>query len=276
MSEVFTGFWVVGYREFLRLLRERARLASAFVTPLLLLVIFGAGFNRIVAPLDGQVDLVQFMFPGIVCMSVLMTALFSGLSVVWDREVGFLKVVLVAPLSRVGIALGKTAAGSGVGLFQGLLLMILAPFIGLSIGLIALVTLLPLLFVLAVTLSAIGIFVGSQMRSQQAFHGVVEILIVPMVFFSGVFFPVDKVPTWLGILAKLNPLTYGVDAIRQVILNARYSASFESTLSAKGGVDLGVTVFGHRMSVWEDALVVSIFGLIVLVMAARSFNRQGT
>ncbi|MSQ11300.1 MAG: ABC transporter [Dehalococcoidia bacterium] len=275
MSEVFTGFWVIAHRELLRLLRERARLVSTFAIPIFTLIIFGAGFNRIVTDLDSDVDLVQFMFPGVVCMGVAVTCMFAGLSVVWDREFGFLKMVLVAPLNRIGVALGKAAGGAAVATVQGLIILAFMPVVGLSLDGLAFLKLFLVLILMAATLSCLGILVASRMRSQQGFHGVVEMLLFPLLFFSGIFFPVDRVPTWLGVIAKLNPITYGVDAARQVVLESQAGSALagNAPLSAGNGA-LGVTVFGHTMAVWEDALVLAAFGVVVVVTAAWSFSRQ--
>ena len=157
MKETWRGLWVVAYRELLRFVSERSRMLSSFAMPLLFLVIFGAGFNRTIGVLAPGVHYIQFMFPGIVAMSVLMSSLFAGISVVWDREFGFLKEILVAPLARTGIVLGKAVGGTGVALAQALTLLLLAPFLGvkLSVGLV--LSLIPVVVLLSLGLSGLGI-----------------------------------------------------------------------------------------------------------------------
>ncbi len=261
MAEVYRAIWVIAYRELLRFIQDRSRLLSSFAMPLLFLVIFGAGFNRIIGSMSPGVDFIQFMYPGIIAMTVLMTSLTSGISVIWDREFGFLKEVLVAPLSRTGVVLGKVVGGSGVAIAQGLVMLALAPLLGVSLTPLMVLKLIPLLMVLSLTLSALGILLASRMRSQQGFQLVMQLLIFPLIFLSGVFLPINNVPQWLEVISKINPVTYGVDAIRQLFLGGE-AASF------------GVTIFGHTMGILEEALLVLAVGLVFLGLAIWFFNRQ--
>ena len=223
MVEVYRGLWVIAYREILRFVSERSRVLSSFGMPLLFLVIFGAGFNRVIGSLTAEVDFVKFIYPGIVAMTVLMTSVFSGLSVVWDREFGFLKEVLVAPLSRTGVVMGKAVGTGVVALCQGLILLVLAPVLGVSLTPMMLLKLLPLLVILSLSLSGLGLIIAARMHSQQGFHMVMQLLVFPLIFLSGVFFPVNNVPQWLEVISKVNPVTYGVDAIRQLFLTEAVS-----------------------------------------------------
>ena len=265
MVEVFRATWVVAYRELLRFVSERSRLFSSFAMPLLFLVIFGAGFNRIIGTMTPGVDFIQFMYPGIIAMTVLMNSVMSGLSVVWDREFGFLKEILVAPLGRSGIVLGKALGSAVVAIMQGIIMLILAPILGISITPMLVIKLIPVLFVISVSLSGLGVLVASRMRSQQGFQIIVQIIIMPLIFLSGVFFPVNNVPAWLEVISKINPLTYGVDAIRQLFLGG---------VMGQGSYTIGVTVLGHTMTILQDMLIVSIFGIVMLLMAAWSFSKQ--
>jgi ABC-2 type transport system permease protein len=266
MTELYRATWVIAYREMIRFIQQRSRLVSSFAMPLLFLVIFGAGFNRLITNLGQGVDFVQFMYPGIIAMTVLMTSIFSGLSVVWDREFGFLREVMVAPLSRSGIVLGKAFGGAGVALLQATVMLFIAPLAGVNLTPFAVVVFFPMVLIVSLSLSGLGILVASRMRSQQGFQLVMQVLIFPLMFLSGVFFPVNNVPVWLQAIAKANPVTYGVDAIRQVLL--------ESTAIQGEGVALGVTVFGHRMNAFEDLLIVAAFGVLLLGLATWSFGRQ--
>jgi ABC-2 type transport system permease protein len=260
VTETWRGVWVVAYREMLRFVSERSRMLSSFAMPLLFLVIFGAGFNRTIGALAPGVHYVQFMFPGIVAMTVLMSSLFAGISVVWDREFGFLKEILVAPLARTGIVLGKAIGGTGVALIQALLLLILAPFLGVKLTVGLVLTLIPVVVLLSLGLSGLGILIASFMQSQQGFQLLIQILIFPLIFLAGVFFPVNNVPLWMEVISKVNPLTYGVDAIRQVFLGS--------------DLGLGVTVFGHTLSLGTEVLMVAVLGAVLLGGAVVSFNRQ--
>ncbi len=270
MIEVYRGMWVIAYRELLRFLQERSRAISSFAMPLLFLVIFGAGFNRLIGTLATGVDFIKFMFPGIIAMTVLMTSIFSGLSLVWDREFGFLREVMVAPLSRSGIVLGKAAGGAMVALAQTMVMLVPAFIVGITVTPLLVLKLVPLVLLVSFCLSGLGILVASRMRSQQAFQVVMQLLIFPLMFLSGVFFPVEGVPTWLMVIAKLNPVTYAVDAIRQVFLGGQVAGD----ISAQGAMSIGVTVLGHRMGILEDALVVGLLGLAMMSAAVWSFSRQ--
>ena len=269
MSDVYRAIWVVAYRELLRFVADRSRMISSFAFPLMFLVVFGAGFNRIVGDLAGDVSFLQFMYPGIIAMTVVMSSLFAGLSVVWDREFGFLKEVLVAPLSRTGIVIGKAVGGSIAAVAQGSVMLVLAPVLGVALTPLIVAKLIPMIIVLSLSLSGLGILIASRMRSQQGFQVVIQLMIFPLIFMSGVFFPIDGVPSWIQWIAKINPLSYGVDAIRQIFLSRQIDGLLEAD-----GISLGVTLFDHRMSVLEDAVLVGTLGLALLLAGVWSFSRQ--
>jgi ABC-2 type transport system permease protein len=260
MRETWRGAWVVAYRELLRFVSERSRMLSSFAMPLLFLVIFGAGFTQTIGSLARGVNYIQFMFPGIIAMTVLTSSLFAGISVVWDREFGFLKEILVAPIGRTGIVLGKAAGGTAVALVQSLVMLLLAPVLGVKLSVGMVLTLIPVLAVLSLGLSGLGILIASFMGSQQGFQILIQVLIFPLIFMAGVFFPVNNVPLWMEVISKVNPLTYGVDAIRQVFLGS--------------GLGLGVSLFGHTMALGTEVLMVGILGALLLGGAVISFNRQ--
>ena len=271
MDELYRGVWVVAYREILRFVQERSRMISSFGFPLLFLVVFGAGFNRIVGSMMDGVSFITFIYPGILAMTVVMSSLFSGMSIVWDRESGFLKEILVAPISRTGIVIGKAIGGTITAMLQGIVLLVLAPFLGILLTPLLVIKYLILILLLAMSLSGVGIFVATRMRSQQGFQMVMQLLIFPLIFLSGIFFPVDNVSPWLQVVAKVNPLTYGVDAVRQLFLEGD---EITMTLSGISENNLGVTIFGYRMGILEDALVITVLGLSLLSAAVWSFTRQ--
>lgn len=254
---------MVAYRELLRFVGDPGRVIASLAFPLLFLAIFGAGFNNVVGAMAGGVDLIEFMYPGIIAMAVLTSALSAGISVVADREAGFLREILVAPLNRAGIVLGKSFGAGAVALLQALLLLAVAPFVGVAIDVGTVLILMPVVIVLAFGLAGLGILIASFLRSQQGFQMLIQVLVFPMVFLAGVFFPVDSVPTWMEVLSKINPVTYGVDAIRQLMLG-----------SAPASAGLGVTVLGHTMSLSEELLVVSALGAVLVASAVWTFGRQ--
>ncbi|MBI2868129.1 MAG: ABC transporter permease [Chloroflexi bacterium] len=271
MREFYRGMWVVAYREIIRFYQDRGRMISSFAMPIVFLVIFGAGFNRTIGALMPGVDFVKFIFPGTVSQTVFMNSLFAGLSVVWDKEFGFLREILVAPISRPGVVIGKVIGGATLALLVSLLMLVLAPIINVTLSPMLVLKLIPLLILMSFTLSSLGILLASRMRSQQGFQILMQVFIMPMIFLSGIFFPVNNVPRWFEVASKLNPLTYGVDAVRQLFLD-RYVIERSMPFSVPS--PFGVTVFGHRMTILQDALVVGVAGLAMLAVAVWSFNRQ--
>ncbi len=259
MAIVFRTIWVIAYRELLRFVQDRPRMFSSFSMPIIFLLIFGAGFGRLIGQMMPGVDYIQFMYPGILAMTVLMTSVMSGVSIVWDREFGFLKEVLVSPLSRSGVLAGKAVGAATIAIIQGAIMLVLAPIVNVPINLGTVLALLPLLLILSLALSGLGLLIGARMRSQQGFQIVMQLVIFPMMFLSGIFFPVSGVATWLEVLSKLNPVTYGIDAIRQVFLGTEVA---------------GVTVFGHTMGIVDSAIVVSMAGVVFLTAAIWAFSKQ--
>ena len=259
MTDFFRSVWVIAYREFLHFVQDRPRMFSSFSMPILFLIIFGAGFGRLIGQMMPGVGYIQFMYPGILAMTVLMTSIMSGVSIVWDREFGFLKEVLVSPLNRSGVLVGKALGAAIIAILQGVIMLVLAPFLDVPLNIGTVLALLPLLLILSISLSGLGLLLGARMGSQQGFQIMMQLVIFPMMFLSGIFFPISGVATWLEVLSKLNPVTYGIDAIRQVFLGTEIA---------------GVTVFGHTMSILESALVVAAFGVVMLVAAIWVFNRQ--
>jgi ABC-2 type transport system permease protein len=267
MEEVFRGMWVVAYRELLRFVQERSRIISSFAMPILFLVIFGAGFSRLIGSLTPGINFIQFMYPGIIAMTVLTNSVMSGLSVVWDREFGFLKEILVAPIGRSGIVLGKAAGSAVVAIMQGAIMLVLAPILKVSLTPMMVGMLIPMLIVISLSISGLGVLIASRMRSQQGFGMIIQLIIFPLIFLSGVFFPLNDVPAALAAISKVNPLTYGVDAIRQLFLSGQ-------TATTGGSYAFGVTVFGHTMTMLQDILVVLVFGIVLLSIAAMVFGKQ--
>jgi len=259
MAIVFRTIWVIAYRELLRFVQDRPRMFSSFSMPIIFLIIFGAGFGRLIGQMMPGVDYIQFMYPGILAMTVLMTSVMSGVSIVWDREFGFLKEVLVSPLSRSGVLAGKAVGAATIAIIQGAIMLVLAPIVNVPINLGTVLALLPLLLILSLALSGLGLLIGARMHSQQGFQIVMQLVIFPIMFLSGIFFPVSGVATWLEVLSKLNPVTYGIDAIRQVFLGTEVA---------------GVTVFGHTMGIVDSAIVVVMAGVVFLTAAIWAFNKQ--
>ncbi len=272
MTDIIRGTWVVSYRELLRFFTERSRMLSSIVLPLVFLVIFGAGFKNLIGNLSPGVDFLKFVYPGIIAQTVLQSSIFSGISIVWDREFGFLKEILVAPLGRSGIVLGKVSGAAAIALMQTIIMLIIAPLVKVDLTPLIVVELIPVVIIIAISLYGLGVLIASRMRSQQGFQVIIQLIIFPLMFLSGVFFPVNSVPTWMMVISKINPVTYGVDAIRQIVLGEEIT--LPGTIANGGVSPIGVTVFGHTMTVAQDVLVVAGIGAILLAAAIWAFSRQ--
>ena len=256
------GVYTIWYRDILRFWHDKMRMISSITFPLLFLFVFGSGLSARMGFLSPGVDFTQFMFPGIIGMTVLMSSFMAGISVVWDREFGFLKEVLVAPISRASVAVGKTLGAATVALLQGILILLFAPLIGISLSVGTVLALLPLMLLLSISMGSLGILLATRIRSMEAFQAVMQMLMFPMVFLSGVFFPLQGLPAWMNILVKLNPATYGIAPIRQVMLGAPPDSPF------------AINLLGHTMSLWDNIAVLAVFGIAMTILAMWSFGSQ--
>jgi len=274
---VLRAIYIIWYREVLRYWRNKSRIISSFGRPILFLFVFGSGLSPSMGRFasgasEGGIDYIKFMFPGIIGMTVFFTSLMSGISIVWDREFGFLKEVLVAPVSRTAVALGKALGGSTVAIIQGTLMLIFAPLVGLSLTPTLVLKLWPLMFLMAFSMTSMGVLIAARMRDMEGFEMIMNFLTMPMFFLSGSFFPLHGLPAWMGFLVKLDPLTYAVDALRQVVLGSIELPA--AILEALPQMGIGVTVLGHSMAIYEDAMVVAGFGALMIVLAVWMFNIQ--
>jgi ABC-2 type transport system permease protein len=259
-----SGVYIVWYRDVLRYRRDRARLVSSLGQPLLFLVVFGSGLTAslgagLTAQL-GNVSYVRFLFPGIVAMAVLFTAVFSAISIVWDREFGFLREVLVAPVSRAAVVTGKALGGSTVAMFQGAILLILAPILGVSLNPLLVLQLLGLMFLTAFALTSMGILIAARLQSLEAFQMIMNFLIMPMFFLSGAFFPLRGLPAWMSVITRLDPVAYGVDPMRRLLLGA--------------GLAPGINIANHYLGTVEDCLILAAFAGVMMVLAVWAFEAQ--
>jgi len=256
------GVYTIWYRDILRFWHDKMRMVGSIAFPLLFLFVFGSGLSNQMGSLGPGIDFTQFIFPGIVGMTVLMSSLMAGISLVWDREFGFLKEVLVAPISRTSVAVGKTLGSATTALFQGMLILLLAPLIGVSLSVGTVLVLLPLMLLLSVAMGSLGILLATRIKSMQAFPVVMQMLVFPMIFLSGVFFPLQGLPAWMNVLVKINPATYGIAPIRQVMLGTSSDSPF------------AINLLGHTMSLWDNVIVMAVFGTVMILLAMWSFSNQ--
>jgi len=269
------AIYIIWYRDVLRYWRDRTRLVASLAQPLLFLIVFGTGLSSALSGAGGGLGgaagaaagltYTQFIFPGIIGMSVLFSAIFASMSIVWDREFGFLKEVLVAPIDRSAVAIGKSLGGATQAMVQGLVLLILAPVIGVKLTLGSVLALIPLVFVLAFALSSMGVAIASRMKSMQGFQVVVNFLMMPMFFLSGALFPLSGLPVWMTVLTRLDPAAYGMDPLRRVVLAGAGLPSFALDR-------MGLTLFDTVLPIVAEAAILLGFGIVMLAIAVRNFR----
>jgi ABC-2 type transport system permease protein len=212
----FNAIYVIVAREFKKFIRERSRLISTIARPLLWLFIVGAGMSRLVSPNTG-VPYIQFIFPGILGMTILFSSIFSSISIIWDKEFGFMKEILVAPVSRFSIVIGKALSGTVISTIQAIIILALFPFIGFKLGIFQIIEVILICTALSFSISAFGIVLATFYESYESFSVIMNFIIMPMFFLSGAMYPVKLLPDILKLISKLNPLTYGIDAMKHVI-----------------------------------------------------------
>lgn len=263
-------------RDLTKYFRDRARLFGSFTMPILFLLIFGGGMSGTMESLvgmgqadpSGDFNYVAFVFPGIVAMTLLMTSVFSSLSVIEDKEFGYMKEILVSPISRVNIAIGKMLGAATVATIQGILLFLLIPLIGLRYPISSLLQVLPFMFLLACALSSFGLLIASLLRSTQGFQLIVQILVMPMIFLSGALFPINNMPMWMDIIVKINPVTYGVDVMKKIMIDVD---SLSPAIQEAMGLNL--SLFGRQITIIEEILFILLFTIILILLATVSFSR---
>jgi len=222
MSEL-RALYTLWLREIKRFIRDRARIVISFVQPLLWLVVFAAGFGaRLLIP---GVDYQQYLFPGIIGQTLLFTGMFMGVSVIWDKEFGFMKEILVAPVSRFTIFIGKMFGDSSAALLQGVIVFTFGFILGIPFDPITLFTVLPIMLLITFGFVSMGLIIASFIGSLENFGAIQTFINLPIFFLSGALFPISGTgtPEWLQIASTFNPLTYGVDALRTIILGSAWT-----------------------------------------------------
>jgi len=258
---------IVWKRDLIRFANDRVRIATALVQPLLFLFVLGSGLQTLSNPSTHGIDLKTFIYPGILCMAVMFTALFSAASVVWDREFGFMREMLVAPVRRSSIVIGKCLGGATVASLQGVILICLAWAVHVPYSFSLVFGIFALQLLLAFALSALGLMVAVRIKQMQTFMGVTQMLVMPMFFISGALFPLAALPGWLAVLNRIDPLTYAVDPMRRLVFS-----HIDASPAARHALDSGVTWWGwHVPSVLEAAIVLAL-GLLMLGIAIWEFH----
>jgi len=215
-----TAVYVLWLREMKRFLRAKSRVVGALAMPLFFLAFLGLGFRRIAIPgVEGGVNYIHFLVPGILGMSLLFSSTFAGLSVLWDREFGFLKEIMVAPVNRVSIVLGRIVGGMTTGIIQAVLILAISMAVGFRVSnIISLLGSVVFMVLIAATFIGMGLIFASKMKDMQGFSIIMNFVIFPLFFLSGALYPLDNFPSWLKYLSHLDPLTYGVDGLRGILI----------------------------------------------------------
>jgi ABC-2 type transport system permease protein len=219
MLEVVYALW---RRDMMKFLRDRRNLVTSMVRPFLWLLAFGFGLRASVNLPGAGGDFVSFLVPGMAAMTVLFSSMFAAISIVWEREFGFLKELLVAPIPRGAIVAGKLAAGSATATVEAGLVLALAPLIGARFSAVGALLSLPLLAIFGMAVNALGVVVAARMRSFEGFGSVVNFIIQPIFFLSGALYPIDGLPRVLRLVVLVNPMSYLVDAVRGLCLGAHH------------------------------------------------------
>lgn len=254
MKSDLNAVYVIVAREFIKFVRERGRLVSTLARPLLWLFLVGGGMSRMVSPGMGM-PYMQFIFPGIIGMTILFSSIFSSISIIWDKEFGFMKEMLAAPVSRFSIVIGKALSGTVVSTLQALIIVLLFPVIGLKLGIIQILLILSISIILSFCLSSLGILIATFYENFESFSVIMNFIVMPMFFLSGAMYPVKLLPHVLNFLTKINPLTYGIDALKYIVFPER-------------------KMLTHDFSLSLDISVIVISSLIFVIIAANVFERR--
>jgi ABC-2 type transport system permease protein len=241
---------------------------TSLIQPLLFLFVLGSGLQTLAAASTGGVDLKTFIFPGVLCITVVFSAMFSAASIAWDREFGFLREMMVAPVRRSSIIIGKCLGGATIAALQGAIVLALAGLVDVPYDPLLLLGLFGLMLLLAFTITAFGVMIALRVKQIQTFTVVMQMLVMPMYFLSGALYPVTGLPSWLEVLNRLNPLTYAVDPMRRLVFN-----NVDASEAARQTLDTGVTWWGWHVPSLVEAGIVLLLGLVMLTIAIWQFNR---
>jgi ABC-2 type transport system permease protein len=260
---------IVWRRELIRFRTDRLRAVTSLVQPFLFLFILGTGLSRLAGgSMPPHVDFKTFIYPGVLAMSVLFTAIFSAASIVWDREFGFLREILVAPVSRASIVIGKCLGGATIATFQGVIFLILAGFAHVPYNPLLILTLIGELLLLSFTLTAFGVMMAARIRQFQAFMALTQMLVMPLFFLSGALYPLSGLPAWLSVLTRIDPLTYVVGPMRHAVFS---HLSFPPAFSKVLAPD--ITWGGWQVPLWLSLAMVAVMGLGLMAIAIAEFSK---
>ena len=259
---------VVWKRELIRFSRDRLRILTSLIQPFLFLFVLGTGLSSLARAGTHGLNYRTFVYPGVLCLAVMFTAMFSAASIVWDREFGFLREMMVAPVRRSSIVLGKCFGGATVAAFQGLIVIAIAPLVGVPYQLGLILEIFALLLLLAFAITAFGMMAAARVNQMQSFMALMQMAVMPMFFISGALFSVAALPAWLAVLNRIDPLTYAVEPMRRAIF-----AHLDISVAARRALDPGVTWWGWRVPGLLEAGVIVVLGTVMLFIAIWEFSR---
>ncbi len=247
--------YVICNREFIKFFREKSRLLGTLARPVLWLFVVGSGMSALIRP-QADFSYIQFIFPGMIGMTILFSSIFSSISIVWDREFGFMKEMLIAPISRVSIVFGKAFSGTFISTAQALIILLLVPLLGIQVTLAQFFEVVAASLIVSFCITSLGILIAVRMVSFDGFNVIMNFLVMPMFFLSGAMYPVCSLPAVLKEMSYLNPLTYGVDLFKHALLR-------NST-----------PPFGAEFSLALDLVIIFAVSAVTIACAAWSFRRQ--
>jgi ABC-2 type transport system permease protein len=267
LSSELRAIKIVWRRELIRFRADRIRMATSLVQPLLFLFVLGSGLQGLARAGTHGVSLKTFIYPGILCIAVMFTAMFSAASIVWDREFGFLREMMVAPVRRSSIVIGKCLGGATVASFQGVIVICLAGLVHVPYAPLLILGIFALQLLLAFSITAFGVMIAVRIKQMQSFMGVMQMIVMPMFFISGALFPVSGLPGWLAVLNRIDPLTYAVDPMRRLVFD-----HLSISPAARHALDPGVTWWGWHVPGLLEAAVIALLGLVMLGVAIWEFS----
>lgn len=252
MTENVIGIvYAMWLRDMIKFWRSKSRMIGALITPLTFMFFLGPGLISGFRSRDGDLIDMSFFAPGLISMSILFASLFSGVSIIWERELGILKEILITPVSRFNLVLGKAVGGVTIAIIQGILIMIIAIFINVKYNsFIGIVASIGIMFILGLGFIGLGIALASRMESHEGFQVIMSFLTMPLIFLSGAFFPITDLPSWLDNLVYINPLTYGVEALRWALLGS------------------------SSIPILYSIAVMTLFAIVMLIIAGETFGKM--
>ena len=245
----FYGVYILWLRDLKRYVRARSRIIGSLGMPIFFLAFLGMGFRRAQIPSLAGVSYIDFLAPGVVSMVVLFTGTFSGVSIVWDRQFGFLREIMVSPISRTTIALGRTLGGATTAILQGFLMLAVSFAIGFKPDFLGMIYSLAFMVLIAISFTGLGVAISTLMEDIHGFQLIINFFVFPLFFLSGALFPVEEFPVYIRFLTYLNPLTYGVDGMRWSLIH--YS----------------------EFNPFIDFVAIGVFSVLVILISTFLFNR---